>query len=215
MKIEKISETQIKFLLTKEDLQERNLKIAELAYGSDKAQALFRDIMEQALEECGFEANNIPLMIEAIPVSNESVMIIVSKVSDDCNPENSFTLTPPTMDIRKYKKKSLISESSNDEVKDDERLTIYSFKNLDDVTEASTRLSRIYNGTNLLYKFEGNFFLVAHNDNEEDNLMTDDIDSVLCEYGQKHVSNLVTKYYLIEHGEVIIKNNALKVLLSI
>lgn len=48
MKIERTSENQIRCTLNKHDLMERQLKISELAYGSDKAKELFRDIMEQA-----------------------------------------------------------------------------------------------------------------------------------------------------------------------
>ncbi|MBP3577757.1 MAG: adaptor protein MecA, partial [Lachnospiraceae bacterium] len=42
MKIEKISDTQIRCTLSRQDLAERDLKISELAYGSDKAKDLFR-----------------------------------------------------------------------------------------------------------------------------------------------------------------------------
>ena len=47
-----------------------------------KAKLLFRDMMQQAAYEFGFEANDIPLMIEAIPISSDSVILIVTKVED-------------------------------------------------------------------------------------------------------------------------------------
>ena len=53
MKIERISENQIRCTLNKHDLMERQLKISELAYGSEKAKELFRDIMEQANIDLG------------------------------------------------------------------------------------------------------------------------------------------------------------------
>ncbi|MBR6908876.1 MAG: adaptor protein MecA, partial [Lachnospiraceae bacterium] len=40
MKIERISENQIKCTLTKEDLFARQLKVSELAYGSEKVKEL-------------------------------------------------------------------------------------------------------------------------------------------------------------------------------
>ena len=43
MKIEKISNSQIRCILTGEDLASRQLRLSELAYGSEKARALFRD----------------------------------------------------------------------------------------------------------------------------------------------------------------------------
>ena len=80
MKIEKISERQIRCTLNKKDLVDRELRLSELAYGTDKAKELFRDMMQQASYELGFEADDIPLMIEAIPVSNECLVLVVTKV---------------------------------------------------------------------------------------------------------------------------------------
>ena len=51
MKIEKVNENQIRCTLNKHDLMERQLKISELAYGSEKAKELFRDIMEKSGSE--------------------------------------------------------------------------------------------------------------------------------------------------------------------
>lgn len=82
MKIEKINDNQIRCTLTKEDLLERELKLSELAYGSEKAKSLFRDMMQQASFEFGFEADEIPLMIEAIPLSSECIVLIITKVED-------------------------------------------------------------------------------------------------------------------------------------
>lgn len=82
MKIEKISDTQIRCTLNKEDLLDRQLRLSELAYGSDKAKMLFQDMMQQASCEFGFEADDIPLMIEAIPVSPECLVLVVTKMEE-------------------------------------------------------------------------------------------------------------------------------------
>ena len=82
MRIERISDNQIRCTLSKRDLIERHLKISELAYGSDRAKELFRDMMEQANIDFGFEAEDIPLMIEAIPTSKESLVLVITKVDD-------------------------------------------------------------------------------------------------------------------------------------
>ena len=41
MKIERLNENQIRCTLSKEDLVNREIKLSELAYGSDKAKRLF------------------------------------------------------------------------------------------------------------------------------------------------------------------------------
>lgn len=80
MKIEKVNENQIRCTLTREDLADRQIKLSELAYGTEKAKSLFRDMMQQASYECGFEAEDIPLMIEAIPLSTDTIILIITKV---------------------------------------------------------------------------------------------------------------------------------------
>ena len=82
MKIEKLNDNQIRCTLTPADLADRHLKLSELAYGTEKAKALFRDMMQQASFDFGFEADDLPLMIEAIPASSDSLVLIITKVED-------------------------------------------------------------------------------------------------------------------------------------
>ena len=107
MKIEKINDNQIRCTLTHADLAARNLKISELAYGTEKAKSLFRDMMQQASFDFGFEADDLPLMIEAIPSSSDSITLIITKVEDPeeldtrfakfspSNGEENNNITPP------------------------------------------------------------------------------------------------------------------------
>ena len=96
MKIEKVSENQIRCTLTKEDLASRQIKISELAYGTEKAKNLFRDMMQQANFEFGFEAEDIPLMIEAIPISSECIILIITKVEDPDELDTRFSKFAPS-----------------------------------------------------------------------------------------------------------------------
>lgn len=95
MKIEKINDRQIRCTLTREDLASRELKLSELAYGSDKAKALFQDMMQLAARDFGFEADNIPLMIEAIPVSMDTIVLIITKVEDPDELDTRFAKFTP------------------------------------------------------------------------------------------------------------------------
>ena len=80
MKIEKVNENQIRCTLTREELADRQIKLSELAYGSEKAKGLFQDMIEQANYEFGFETDDQPLMIEAIPLSGENIILQITKV---------------------------------------------------------------------------------------------------------------------------------------
>lgn len=107
MKIEKINDNQIRCTLSKSDLIDRELKISELAYGTEKAKALFRDMIQQAFYEFGFEVDDIPLMIEAIPVSTECLILVITKVSD-----------PDELDTR-FSKFSSLNAQDNDNNEED------------------------------------------------------------------------------------------------
>jgi adapter protein MecA 1/2 len=97
MKIEKLNENQIRCTLTKHDLADRELKISELAYGSEKAKTLFRDMMEQASYECGFEADDIPLMIEAVPLNADCIVLTITKVEDPEELDTRFSKFAPSV----------------------------------------------------------------------------------------------------------------------
>ena len=95
MKIERINENQIRCTLTSLDLSSRNLNLGELAYGSEKARGLFREMIQKASNEVGFDAEDIPLMVEAIPLSGESVMLVITKIEDPEELDTRFSKFSP------------------------------------------------------------------------------------------------------------------------
>lgn len=97
MKIEKVNDHQIRCTLTKNDLADRELKISELAYGTEKAKSLFRDMMQQAAYQFGFEADDIPLMIEAIPLNSDCIVLIITKVEDPEELDTRFSNFAPSV----------------------------------------------------------------------------------------------------------------------
>ncbi len=97
MKIERVNDSQIRCTLTKEDLASRELKISELAYGTDKAKDLFRDMMQQANYQFGFDAEDIPLMIEAVPINSECIVLIITKVEDPEELDTRFANFSPAL----------------------------------------------------------------------------------------------------------------------
>lgn len=104
MKIEKISDNQIRCTLTPADLAERQLKISELAYGTEKAKSLFHDMMQQAAQDFGFEANDMPLMIEAIPTSPDSIVLNITKVDNPEELDTRFAKFSPSPDGKNFEK---------------------------------------------------------------------------------------------------------------
>jgi len=107
LKIEKISDNQIRCTLDRDDLDEMDIKFSELAYGTEKAKALFRDMVEQAHEEFGFEVDNAPLMVEAIPMGDSQLVLVITRVDD-----------PDELDSR-YSRFSKKPETEEDDLTED------------------------------------------------------------------------------------------------
>ena len=182
MKLEKINDNQIRCTLTKADLADRQIKLSELAYGSEKAKSLFRDMMLQANAEFGFEANDIPLMIEAIPMPNDCIVLIITKVSDPEELDTRFSKFSPSnvdvLDVSTESKKTVSAEGADEvldifkrmmeqhikvlekqqeekpaKIADEIDLTrLYCFGNLESIIEAAHVSKNYYHGENRLYK---------------------------------------------------------------
>ena len=241
MKIEKINDNQIKCILTLDDLTNRSLKISELAYGSEKARHLFRDMMNMARLEFGFEADQIPLMIEAVPYK-ECIIIIVTKVEDPDEIDTRFSNFSPTVtehhdmleDIISNLKKD--SSSSLDTVPN---LDSYSelYKSLDTAIPSSLldinitnifqfgslsnliNLSKLipdYDESNTLYKSTSHncYLLVFNKGNLDINEYRRFFDTI-SEYAKPLDPTTAAANYLEEHYSPIIKDTALQTLSSI
>ena len=238
MKIEKVNDHQIRCTLTKNDLADRELKISELAYGTEKAKNLFRDMMQQASFECGFEAEDIPLMIEAIPLNSECIVLIITKVEDsslysdgaddvlDLFKKIHDSRFKDALDAEMEKAASETSSLSSFMNEDSEEISaptentelvkIFSFSHLNEVTRLAHVLKNYYDGVNSLYKNEtaGRYLLLLSKSGhtpEEFNKVC----NIISEYGvsEKHAS--ASGAYLNEHCDIIISDHALQSLLRI
>lgn len=96
MNIELINDSKIKFILTDEDLTQRDIKVSELSYGSEKATSLFKEIIGIAHKQFGFSVGDSPFMIEAIPIENNSLCLIISKVDDPEELDTRFSSFSPS-----------------------------------------------------------------------------------------------------------------------
>ena len=230
MKIERISDNQIKFILTESDLSERNMRLHELSYGSEKTQELFREIMEKATIECGFHTTHeTPLIIEAIPVSRSSIMIIVTKVANHEDLEDRFGY-PPLLgnykNVSRSKQKKIREEAESaqpprehtsqneNRKKTKPKVIVYELKSLEHVTSACVRISGTYIGESGLYKYLGNYYLVFENkqtSSEHDLILSTNQANILKEYGVSFSNYEISKSFLIERGETLIKQNAVNI----
>ena len=140
MRIEKINENQIRCTLSREDLEQRNIKLSEFAYGTPRARSLFREMMRWASYKFGFEAEDIPLVIEAVPVSSDGIILIVTKIP-----------YPDELDTR-FSNFADLSDISPDDYDDDED---WEDVRLDDFTSPLPGIDYSHTANDILKLFSG------------------------------------------------------------
>ncbi len=235
MKIEKVNDYQIRCTLTREDLASRKLKISELAYGTKKAKDLFRDMMEMAHCEYGFEADNIPLMIEAIPMNSECIVLIITKVEDPDELDTRFSKFAPGVHDDDYDEEDEFEGEEEDETglsdlfnrfkdaleKKSQELSgseiklegmAFSFSSMADISTVAKSLRDFYSDESKLYqnKESGEYLLILKRSKMD---MIDFVKAcnLASEFGGPIKSGKLGEAYLEEHYEVICAKDAIEI----
>ena len=231
MKIERVNDNQIRCTLSKEDLEDRQIKLSELAYGSEKAKGLFHDMIQQANYEFGFEAEDAPLMVEAIPLSGDHIILQITKVEypdeldtrfsrfteseedeEEMGDGNHFPKFEGADDILDVFKKL---HKNTENVKED-MIRVFEFANLDGMIRLAHILGDYYSGANKVYKDmqTNRYYLFLHKSQhtpEEFNKVC----NMVTEYGVQRKYTPAQEGYFKEHGKMILKEQALQILNSL
>ena len=232
MKIEKVNDNQIRCTLTKADLADRQLKLSELAYGTEKAKDLFRDMMQQAAFEFGFEAENIPLMIEAIPIGTDSIILIITKVEDPEEIDTRFSKFAPSVSAGDsdedfsamasdladdvldlfHKMEASAKKHSKSAAKSDREPAfprLVSTQNLEDLCTLSRNIADFYTEPSSLYKnpAAGSYALIL----TKGDLTTEEfgrICNIASEYGNLEKTEAAKQAFIRDRYETILPDNA-------
>ena len=236
MKIERINENQIRCTLTSLDLSSRNLNLGELAYGSEKARGLFREMIQKASNEVGFDAEDIPLMVEAIPLSGESVMLVITKIEDGAEnlwgglanellegadglmelfKQNMLATNAPAVPDASDTAALQAPRTSTDGDSADGvsaiQTRVYRFSSLDQVSDAANAVQTLGTVQSKLYKKPGTsqYYLVLSSQSA-DPVAFSRVCNLLAEYGEKIRIDVAGEAHYQEHYEVIIGADALQ-----
>ena len=200
--------------MTHADLAARHLKLSELAYGTEKAKSLFRDMMQQASFDFGFEAENIPLMIEAIPSSADSIVLIITKVEDPEELDTRFSKFTPADNSDPLNSETLEKLQGAEEflnllnkVKEAAAATSAPVEEPRQTDSFSIRL--FYHGANTLYKDESaETFILALAPVENKLNEFNKICNMLSEYGSPEKADASVLAFLEEHCTILISADA-------
>lgn len=189
MRLERLNYNKIKIFLTFDDLTERGLTKEDLWRNSFKVQQLFREMIEQASDELGFEPTH-SLSVEVFSLQAQGMVVILTTKNE----------TVEEFD-EEYVDDFIEMQVTLDESTD----VFFEFHSFEDIIQLAQRLSPLNVDGGTVYSFNHRFYLLMDYDTYAfEN--TEDLIAILAEYGNP---STITKYRVHEYGKILIESNAL------
>jgi len=239
MKIEKISDSKMHFVLTDEDLKNRNLTLSDLSYGSIPSKKLISELLSISSNRYDFKQEDDTLTIDAVPMADGSLDITFTKdpFSDAIDSRYStFSRTEVSVpsgfsddephvtsnarevldmyrSLRDKKKIHTGKESFSDFSSISKT---FRFKSLDDCISLAGVLSTNFHGDSSLCKLIDYpaLYLVLRPGKIKP-AEFNNICNIVSDYGTAILSEKSFLASLREHGEVLISKTALDTLLKL
>jgi len=186
MRLERLNYDKIKIFLTTDDLRDRGLTKEDLWKDSLKVHQLFRDMMNEASVELGFEAHG-PIAVEVYSLHAQGMVIIVTNSQETEESEDDFSDEYIEMQVK-------VDESFD---------IIFEFESFEALIQLSryTYHHNIHDGVVIYY--QDRYYLLL---NDEQPVNIDDLVSILAEYGSP---STLTVHRLKEYGKILLKENAM------
>lgn len=185
MRLERLNYDKIKIFLTTDDLRDRGLTKDDLWKDSLKVHQLFRDMMNEASTELGFEAHG-PIAVEVYSLHAQGMVVIVTN-SQETETDQDFSDDYIEMQVK-------LDESID---------VIYEFESFEDIIQLSNCLyqQNVHDGMVIFYQ-ERYYLLLS----DEQQVELDDLVAVLAEYGSP---STLTVHRLKEYGKIIMEDKAI------
>lgn len=197
MKIEKITENQIRIILKQEEFKNKSLDIQNFLLIKPESQNLFIEILNKAKEEFDFDTDGHKLLIEAYPQNDDIFIFTITKYIETKN-----TAKPKQYTIKKEKKSNHSCYN-------------YKFDTFEDFCDFCNFINNNKNislkslfKTSILYYYNNTYYLSIDGLNTNHKSINS-FHSSLSEFSifLTHTKNF--NFKLKEHGKIIIKNNAI------
>lgn len=213
MEIERINENTIKFYISYVDIEDRGFKREEIWYNRERSEQLFWQMMEELNYKEEFTVEG-PLWIQ-VQALEKGLEVIVTKAQMSKNGENVDLFSNDDLEdmtdeetLEQMLEQSLPSEEQSDTVDDTPYYAVVSFKEFEDVIQASHAFpDPLMNTDQKLMHYQGKYFLYmefspeAYDEEEQETIM-----SVLYEFAK---DTQITLAVLEEYGKVIFAEDVL------
>lgn len=187
MRLERLNYDKIKIFLTTDDLKDRGLTKEDLWKDSLKVHQLFRDMMNEASVELGFEAHG-PIAVEVYSLHAQGMVVIVTNTNEIEEIDDDFSDDYIEMQVK-------LDESFD---------VIYEFEAFEDIIQLSNCLyhQNILEGMVIFY--QERYYLLLSDDQPVD---LDNLVAILAEFGSP---STLTVHRLKEYGKIIIEDKAIQ-----
>ncbi|NLP49564.1 genetic competence negative regulator [Bacillus sp. RO1] len=189
MRLERLNYNKIKIFLTFDDLEDRGLTKEDLWKDSQKVHQLFRDMIDEASAELGFEVSG-SLNVEVYALQAQGMVVIVTSTEHE-ELEEEFNDDYIEMQV------------TVDECQD----LFYVFQSFDHLIDLAKRLQGLKINGGTIYSHEQMFYLLLLDEDVDTELDIDTLIALLSEYG---TPSTMTIHRIEEYGKMIMKDSALK-----
>ncbi|MEK3808257.1 genetic competence negative regulator [Metabacillus sp. SLBN-84] len=191
MRLERLNYNKIKIFLTIDDLMDRGLTKEDLWKDSLKVHQLFREMMDEASEELGFEASG-PIAVEVYSLQAQGMVIIVTKNHEEEESDEDYADDYIEMQVK-------LDQNCD---------IVYEFNDFEDIIQLTNALysQGLKEGT--VYSYQNRFFLIL---DEHQPIHVDTLVSIIAEYGNP---SMISIHYLHEYGKCLLEDFAVEKLYS-
>ncbi|MBD1378640.1 genetic competence negative regulator [Metabacillus arenae] len=187
MRLERLNYNKIKIFLTLDDLTDRGLTKEDLWKDSLKVHQLFREMMNEASEELGFEAHG-PIAVEVYSLQAQGMVVIVTNNEENYEVDEDFSDDYIEMQVK-------LDESMD---------IVYEFASFEDLIQLSHHLHSLGITGGAVHSYQNLYYLEME---KIQSIPVDDMVAILAEYGNP---THLTIYRLHEYGKVIFSDQAIE-----
>jgi len=222
MKLERINDNQIRITLDPHDFADLDVSITDFLTDKEgKTKEFLETLMGKAKDDLDFEADGLPVIVEVTQSDKDSIVLMLTKVDKDTKiapgtHSNSAIsrvaeIKEELEEIDEHPNKDVSSHSLDGEKVITPSYGVCRFKNLDDVISVAKMAENYYDSDNSLYKDDDSYYLMytRTRNSEADFRM---LSNQVREFGEPVVFHYASRFYIEEHYDLIIANEALQLL---
>ncbi|KMJ59784.1 adaptor protein [Bacillus sp. LL01] len=189
MRLERLNYNKIKIFLTFDDLEDRGLTKEDLWKDSQKVHQLFRDMIDEASAELGFEVSG-SLNVEVYALQAQGMVVIVTSTGQE-EIEEEFNDDYIEMQV------------TVDECQE----LFFVFESFDHLIDLAKRLQSFHIQGGSIFSHDQMFYLLLLEDDLDIRMNMDTLIALLSEYG---TPSTMTTHRVEEYGKKLMEHNAME-----